>query len=112
MTIPSLPSSPLPEASKGCGWSSTPPLSTSRTAYNSLQEYAPGAPGGEEPSRSDVYHLEVTDPEGMVVLGIGPDETPGSLSVHSTILGDLRPIEAPIVIRHLAKTAGDPPDHV
>jgi len=82
------------------------------TAYNSLQEYDPGAPGGEEPSRSDVYHLEVTDPEGMVVLGIGPDETPGSLSVHSTILGDLRPIEAPIVIRHLAKTAGDPPDHV
>lgn len=39
-----------------------------------------GAPGGG--STGGGYHLEVVDPSGIAVLGIGSDERPGELSKH------------------------------
>jgi signal transduction histidine kinase len=38
---------------------------------------------------SDEYHLEVIDPAGITVLGIGADERPGQLSQHFPLVRDL-----------------------
>lgn len=40
-------------------------------------------------SPSDEYHLEVIDPDGITVLGIGADERPGQLSQHLPAIRDL-----------------------
>lgn len=62
---------------------------------NSTAPYVPashGRPGSGAVSVPDAaaeeYHLEVVDPDGIAVLGIGPDELPGEPSRHfSTISG-------------------------
>ena len=82
------------------------------TAYNSLQEYDLGAAGGEELTGRHLS-LEVTDPDGMVVWGIGPDETPGSPAFTNDPGSDLCVRSRhQSSFRHMAKTEGDPPDHV
>jgi signal transduction histidine kinase len=57
---------------------------------NSQADYVPadyggaGAPAGSPSASSPTaaYHLEVVDPAGIAILGIGPDEQPGLPSVH------------------------------
>ena len=65
---------------------------------NSSSAYIPAAHGRplvEDPvasvaSRpSDEYHLEVVDPDGVAVLGIGEDERPGEPSRHFPAIRDL-----------------------
>lgn len=65
---------------------------------NSTATYVAGAYGGQPAavqaapmpaSPSDEYHLEVIDPDGITVLGIGEDERPGQLSQHLPAIRDL-----------------------
>ena len=65
---------------------------------NSSAPYIPAAHGrppaedpvGSVPARpSDEYHLEVVDPDGIAVLGIGEDERPGQPSRHFPAIRDL-----------------------
>jgi len=65
---------------------------------NSTAAYVPAAhgrspaedPAGSLPARpSDKYHLEVVDPDGITVLGIGEDERPGQMSRHFPAIRDL-----------------------
>jgi signal transduction histidine kinase len=65
---------------------------------NSTAAYVPAAhgrppaddPAGSAPeSASDKYHLEVVDPDGIAVLGIGEDERPGEPSSHFPAIHDL-----------------------
>ncbi len=65
---------------------------------NSTAAYVAGAYGRQPPgdqagsvpaSSSDEYHLEVIDPDGITVLGIGDDERPGQLSQHFPAIRDL-----------------------
>jgi HAMP domain-containing protein len=68
-------------------------------SINSTADYRPAthgqpvAPGDPESpphsSASDAYHLEVIDPDGSVVLGIGADERPGQLSRHFQAISSL-----------------------
>jgi signal transduction histidine kinase len=46
-------------------------------------------PGQAPASSADEYHLEVIDPDGVTVLGIGADERPGEPSRHSEAIRDL-----------------------
>jgi signal transduction histidine kinase len=57
-------------------------------SINATIDYVPGAAalgagdrGGTDPTANH-YHLEVLDPEGVAVLGIGSDERPGEPSYH------------------------------
>jgi signal transduction histidine kinase len=61
-------------------------VSTNSAAPYVPAAYAPLGPAPSTPPRagraSEEYHLEVVDPDGIAVLGIGPDEHPGSVSSH------------------------------
>ncbi len=63
---------------------------------NSPNPYVPAsygsqhdAPSKQAAAAQDTFHLEVLRPDGTVVLGIGPDEWPGVMSVHFDIVRGL-----------------------
>lgn len=65
-------------------------------SVNSNEPYVPavhGRPGfagaSPPPSVTEAYHLEVVDPDGTAVLGIGQDERPGEPSTHFSAIGGL-----------------------
>lgn len=70
----------------------TAPIAVVHTiAINSANDYIPawyGRPGAAPAlnapaaGNAERFHLEVVDPSGIAVLGIGPDEHPGQLSPH------------------------------
>lgn len=61
-------------------------VSTNSTAPYVPAAYAPPGPAASFPQPADrpseEYHLEVVDADGIAVLGIGPDEHPGTVSSH------------------------------
>lgn len=71
---------------------STAPIAVAHTtAINSTNDFIPawyGRPGAAPATNAPAagsaerFHLEVVDPSGIAVLGIGPDEHPGQLSPH------------------------------
>jgi signal transduction histidine kinase len=67
------------------------------TSVNSTADFVPASygravgatassPGSDA---AETYHLEVVDPNGLAVLGIGYDEVPGTLSSHFPAIRDL-----------------------
>jgi signal transduction histidine kinase len=58
------------------------PYTTLETASGRGLAIARGGPG-------PVYNLEVITSDGIVVLGVGPDTTPGQLSQHFSLVGPL-----------------------
>jgi len=56
--------------------------STSSYVPASHGRIGPGAATGASAGASEEYHLEVVDPDGIAVLGIGQDERPGQPSNH------------------------------
>ena len=64
-------------------------------SVNSLADYAPmtywrtasSAPGAAQGRPSEMgYHLEIIDPDGLTVLGVGADERPGEASRHLPVV--------------------------
>ncbi len=67
-------------------------------SINTTADYIPGAFGIQAPSPSPApigaesaggYHLEIIEPDGSVVLGIGADEQPGLMSRHFSAIRSL-----------------------
>lgn len=54
--------------------------------YGRTSGSGPTLPGGDA---AETYHLEVVDPDGMAVLGVGYDEVPGQLSRHFSAMRGL-----------------------
>lgn len=77
-------------------------------SVNSSADYAPmtywraavGAAGAAQGGSSETgYHLEVLDPDGLAVLGIGADERPGEVSRHLPVLeGIMARREAAVIV--------------
>jgi Signal transduction histidine kinase len=67
------------------------------TSVNSLADYVPASygrdgaatPAAPEGAAAQRYHLEVVDPDGMALLGVGSDEVPGQPSRHYPAIRDL-----------------------
>ena len=80
------------------------------TSVNSGSDYIPAsygrAGGSVSPSpngdAAESYHLEVVDPDGMAILGVGPDEVPGQPSRHFS------PIRAQMVTGSAAALLHEP----
>ncbi|HEU5287260.1 MAG TPA: sensor histidine kinase [Candidatus Limnocylindria bacterium] len=76
------------------------------TSVNSLADYTPLAASRADASTPvaqrgpGTYHLEVLDPYGMAVLGIGADERPGEVSRHMPVVGDIMAKRDAAVIMH------------
>ena len=95
---------------------SPPVLVAVHTAsVNSLGDYAPltywrtasNAAGAAQSSASEGYHMEVVDPDGLAVLGIGADERPGEPSRHlPAVEGIMARREAAVIIHE--PTPGEP----
>jgi signal transduction histidine kinase len=78
-------------------------------SVNRIQPYVPadhGQPGGAalvEPApagAAQVYHLEVVGPDGVALLGIGPDERPGEPSPHYPVIQRLVATRAAATVLH------------
>jgi len=74
----------------------------------------PQAPGeaGSTTGITDEYHLEVVDPDGMTLLGIGPDERPGQPSPHFAAIRDLVATGSAATLLHDPGGDGDGAPHV
>jgi signal transduction histidine kinase len=88
---------------------------------NSTAAYVPaarGRPPAEDPPGSgtarpsDEYHLEVIDPDGIAVLGIGEDEQPGQPSRHFTAIRDLLRDQGAAALLHQPGAADSFEPHV
>lgn len=74
-----------------------PAVVVNTVSVNSSAAYVPAAHGRtttadiptESASASEAYHLEVVDPDGIAVLGVGEDERPGEMSPHAMAIADL-----------------------
>lgn len=55
-------------------------------SYGRAARVGASTPAGDA---AEAYHLEVVGPDGLEVLGIGPDEVPGELSRHYSSMRDL-----------------------
>lgn len=82
-------------------------------SINSTADYVPGAyrsssaaPGSDAATTSERYHLEVIDPAGTAVLGIGSDEEPGHPSRHASVIEPLRATHWSAALLH-EPTAGE-----
>jgi len=85
-------------------------------SVNSRADYAPtmywrqasDTAGAAQNSASEMgYHLEVLDPDGLTVLGVGADERPGEASRHlSAIEGIIARREAAVIVHE--PTRGEP----
>jgi signal transduction histidine kinase len=81
----------------GSGAALGPAIIVNTISVNSTVAYVPAAHGrtvaGETPSgsetASEAYHLEVVDPDGIAVLGVGEDERPGETSPHAEAITTL-----------------------
>jgi len=87
-------------------------------SVNSAADYAPttfwrtgssttGAAQGSTSGDHSGYHMEVLDPDGRAVLGIGADERPGELSHHLPAVTGIMAQRGSAVIVH-SPSAGDP----
>jgi signal transduction histidine kinase len=74
-----------------------------------------GSPTGTpspSPAATGSYHLEVVDPDGIAVLGIGADEHPGTLSPHYTAIRSLMATGGAAALLHEPKPGDTFPPHV
>ena len=96
-------------------------------SINALSDYVPGAYGIEAPGSSAEptpsaeairggptggYHLEVVDPEGIAVLGIGADEQPGTMSRHFSAIASLMATHGTAALLHEPQPGENPEPHV
>lgn len=91
------------------GDTATAPLAVIHTvSINSTSDYAPAVYGHLEPNDGGLpsaaaderYQLEVVDPDGTAVLGIGPDEEPGDTSHHYAAIQELMASGGAATLQH------------
>ena len=90
------------------------------TAGNSNEPFYPSAfrgtprrPGDPDPGPQDAFNLEIMDPTGLVVLGIGEDSHPGEVSDHFPPIEDVDKTGPGVVLRHrVAQEGTGGTDHV
>ncbi len=58
------------------------------TSYGQSSSGQASTPSQDE-TRQGSYHLEIMDPDGIIVLGIGEDEHPGEVSLHFATIQDI-----------------------
>jgi signal transduction histidine kinase len=82
-------------------------------SVNSQADYAPttlwskGASAAQDGASRMTYHMEVLDPNGLTVLGVGADERPGEVSHHlPAIQGIIARREAAVIVHEA--TPGEP----
>lgn len=99
----------------------TTPLAVIHTvSINSTSDYAPAVYGRSSPSAGgspttaadERYQLEVVDPDGTAVLGIGPDEEPGHTSHHFAAIQELMASGGAATLQHNPHGAGTLQPHV
>ncbi len=85
-----------------------PAIVVNTVSVNSTSAYVPaahgrsttgGSPPGSE-NASESYHLEVVDPEGIAILGVGEDEKPGQVSTHARAIATLVSEHAAAALLH------------
>lgn len=90
-------------------------------SINSTADFIPGEYGTQAPSPSPTpmgghitggYHLEVVGPDGAVVLGVGADEQPGSISRHLSAIQSLMETHGSAALVHQPLPGGDSEPHV
>lgn len=77
-------------------------------SLNSRLPYLPAAHRLESPGDLETiaeptqrYQLEVIDPDGITLLGLGPDTTPGTRSVHFAAIAPLSPERRAAALQHV-----------
>jgi len=90
-------------------------------SVNSPSDYVPadhgraGSASGAHPSAeaaTGAYHLEIIDPDGVAVLGVGADERPGQLSPHFRAIQALMGQHAAATLVHEPAPGGHVEPHV
>jgi len=90
-------------------------------SINTTADYVPGVYGAQAPGPSAApmihesaggYHLEVIDPDGSAVLGVGADEQPGLMSRHFSAIQSLMATRGSAALVHEPSPGEDVEPHV
>jgi signal transduction histidine kinase len=89
-------------------------------SVNSSADFVPalyGRAGGSPPTApgvdaAETYHLEVVDPDGTAILGIGSDEVPGQQSRHFSAIRELMASGTAAALLHEPEPGMDVEPHV